>query len=214
MPPPVYVLVGGRSTRFGADKATHTVDGEPWALHVGRRLAESDAEITLVGVLIDAGELAGVRRIEDSPKAQGPLAGVLAALEDRGEGLLTLASCDLVRPEAGWLTPLLAAHADSPAREKTAIEIAAYRAAGRWQPFPSVVDAGWAGRLGQLIGSGVGSLQQALDESRTTALAWSGEEFGPPQANSPEALRRHLRGEGGSIQPAVPLDPSHDQTVP
>lgn len=188
MPPPVYVLVGGKSERFGTDKATYEVDGEPWALHVGRRLAASDAEITLVGSLADPGPLAGIRRIKDSKRCCGPLAGVLAALEDRRHGLLTLASCDLVRPETDWLAPLLAAHATN-----NQLDAAVYRAADRWQPFPSVVHSHWQEWLGELVESGVGSLQAALSEANAAGVPWTGQEAGPPQANTPERLGAILR---------------------
>lgn len=184
MLPPVYVLIGGRSSRFGVDKAAYEVDGEPWALHVGRRLAASDSEITLVGTLVGTlngpGPLAGVRRIEDSPACKGPLAGVLAALEDRGKGLLTLASCDLVSPEADWLAPLLAAHAAT-----EGLEAAAYRAADRWQPFPSVVNSAW-GKKVRLTEAR--SLQAAYDAANAVAIPWHHGPNGPPQANTPEEL--------------------------
>lgn len=180
MLPPVYVLIGGQSTRFGVDKATYEVDGEPWALHVGRRLAASDAEITLVGTLHEPDPLAALRRIDDSPACEGPLAGVLAALEDRGTGLLTLASCDLLRPKAEWLKPLLLAHA-----ENKGLDAAAYHAADRWQPFPSVVNAAWAKRVSL---NGGRSLQSAYDAANTLAIPWEHDPNGPPQANTPEEL--------------------------
>jgi molybdopterin-guanine dinucleotide biosynthesis protein A len=200
MPPlPVYVLVGGASSRFGADKATTLVDGEPWALHVGRRLAAPRAEIVLVGTT-PAGAFESHRRIDDTKGVLGPLAGVLAALNDRldnyGDGLLALASCDLVRPERGWLEPLEKRFADA-----EFINVAAYLAADRWQPFPSVAHTRWLGPLCEQAAAGTRSLQAALDGSHAAAVTWDGAAGGPPQANSPAELQEQLRCEPGDVSP-------------
>lgn len=188
MPLPVYVLVGGASRRFGADKATTLVDGDPWALHVGQRLAAPGAEIVLVGK--SSGSFGGVRRIDDAPEVAGPLAGVLAALADRGDGLLALASCDLVRPERDWLAPLVALH-----EADATLGVAAYRTPDRWQPFPSVAHPRWLATLAEQAATGVGSLQAALDSAKSAAITWPGATEGPPQANTPETLREQLQGE-------------------
>lgn len=187
---PVYVLIGGASRRFGADKATHHVDGEPWARHVGRRLAKPSDPVLLVGDRPAGDALADSVVIPDTPGVPGPLGGLLAALADRearwGAGLLCLASCDLVRPERAWLGPLLHSHQ---ARED--LDVAAYHAADRWQPFPSVVHTRWIEKLVTMSGEGVRSLQIALQRSDSVATTWSAG-LGPPQANSPEELARRL----------------------
>jgi molybdopterin-guanine dinucleotide biosynthesis protein A len=196
---PVYVLVGGASQRFGADKATTLVDGEPWALHVGRRLAAPGAEIVLVGTTLpDA--FASYRGIDDAKGVLGPLAGILAALNDRcdnyGEGLLALASCDLVRPVRGWLGPLEKCFADA-----KSLNVAAYRAADRWQPFPCVAHTRWLTPLSEQVAAGTRSLQAALDGSNVAAVQWGGAADGPPQANSPAELQIQLTCEPGDVSP-------------
>jgi molybdopterin-guanine dinucleotide biosynthesis protein A len=197
LPWPVYVLVGGASQRFGADKATTLVDGDPWALHVGRRLVSPAAEIVLVGTT-PPDAFASHRRVDDTKGVLGPLAGVLAALKDRvdnyGDGMLTLASCDLVRPERGWLEPLVAEF-----NQAETLEVAAYRAADRWQPFPSVAHTRWLGPLRDQVAAGTRSLQAALDASNAAAVTWVGATGGPPQANSPAELQEKLMCEPGSV---------------
>lgn len=192
---PVYVLIGGQSRRFGADKCSVEVDGAPWALHVANRLA-AGGEIAMVGHNAPSDSLADERFIADAPPALGPLSGALAAVRDRRDGLLVLASCDLVRPERGWLEPLNDAFDADPS-----LEVAAFQASGRWQPFPSVVHTRWAPRLTALIGSGLRSFQQALDASHTAAIPWRDvpaaerRADGPPQANCPQELERLLAAE-------------------
>ena len=186
MLPPVYVLIGGKSSRFGAEKAAFPVDGQPWAPHVGERLSGQQS-YTLVGNASAEGVLLGVPRIEDAPDCVGPLAGVVAALEDRrkrlGEGLLVLASCDLVRPEPWWLIPLLSAHHDD-----AGLEIAAYKTHGLWQPFPSVVHTRWRPNAAY----GNSSLQAAFGAAQSCAACWPGGGAGPPQANTRGELERLL----------------------
>ena len=193
------MLVGGASQRFGADKATTLVDSEPWAQHVGRRLAAPDAEIILVGKT-PAGAFRGYRRIDDTGGVLGPLAGLLAALKDRldnyGDGLLALASCDLVRPERVWLKPLIAE-----LNQAEMLEVAAYRAADRWQPFPSVAHTRWLASLSEQVAAGTRSLQAALSASNAAAVQWDGAADGPPQANSPAKLQAQLTSEPRDLSP-------------
>ena len=206
VPNPTYVLVGGASQRFGADKATTLVDGEPWALHVGRRLAAPGAEIVLVGKA-PKGAFNSHRRIDDTKGVPGPLAGVLAALNDRRDeycdGLLALASCDLVRPERVWLDPLLERFADT-----EALHVAAYRAADRWQPFPSVAHTRWLAPLSEQVAAGTRSLQAALDNSSAAAVDWTLSSEGPPQANSPAELQERLACEPGDVSLRCEIGPS------
>lgn len=183
--PPVYVLIGGRSERFGRDKATFAIDGRPWALHVAERLA-GGGDATLVGRAADANAFAGTRVIEDAPAASGPIAGVLAALADRrrrlGEGRLVIASCDLVRPTREWVEPLVAAlDANRSAR------LAAYHADGLWQPFPMVVETRCE-PPGAARGGRNASLQRWLEDAEAVRVAWHGSGAAPPQANRPNEL--------------------------
>lgn len=190
-PLPLYVLVGGRSERFGQAKATYPVDGIPWAMHVASRLASDPASVAVVGKAAPAG-LHGVRFVADQDGVEGPLAGVLAAVGDRlarvGPGCFVIASCDLVRPEAAWLDPLVASH-----DAETDLEIAAYRADDLWQPFPMVVHTRWQERLAAYVEAGERSFQKVLTSSRSQAVPWTESlSAGPPQANTPEELRTLL----------------------
>ncbi len=193
-PLPVYVLIGGGSQRFGRDKASYEVDGEPWALHVGRRLAAEDDDITLVGSDPTGGQLAGLPLVADAPGLEGPVAGAVAALRDRrarlGEGLLVLACCDLVRPERAWLRPLV-----DRLESTSSPSAAAYRTGDRWQPFPAVLHASSLERLGE--GDAIHSLQALLTCLEAIPVAWPGDSAGPAQANRPDDLAALLGSSGG-----------------
>ncbi|TWT47709.1 molybdenum cofactor guanylyltransferase [Botrimarina hoheduenensis] len=195
--PPVYVLIGGQSRRFGTDKATHSVEGVPWAIDVGCRLAPA-GDFVFVGQPRTPGVFAQVRTIADWPGGVGPLAGVIAALEDRlamhGPGTIVIASCDLVRPHRDLLIPLLEAiEADR------TLDAAAYRAADLWQPFPAVLHTRLLDRAIDVAAEG-GALQR-LFAQRAYAAPWSAHSAGPPQANSLTELAEHLAAAAPSKNP-------------
>lgn len=100
-----WVLAGGRSRRFGSDKALHRVDGVPMAERVARVLAEAGLVVAVLGR--EPRGLAVPEVIEpDGPRH--PLWGVAFALE-RGDGFF--APCDLVDLRVDAVRALLEARA-------------------------------------------------------------------------------------------------------
>lgn len=70
------ILAGGKSRRFGRDKAAELVDGKAMLDHVIDALAPQVADIVLCGR-----DWNGIRRIEDRPTGDlGPLGGLNGAL--------------------------------------------------------------------------------------------------------------------------------------
>ncbi len=89
-----YVLVGGRSSRFGSNKALFRIDGMPMALRVARELGRFVQPITLVGDPTTYRSL-GLPTIPDLAVGTGPLGGIVTALEDTSEPWTLIAACDL-----------------------------------------------------------------------------------------------------------------------
>ena len=96
------ILAGGRSSRFGGEKASARLGGLPLLAHAHRRLA---AYCRIVGVnaprISEAGRLAiglGAPLVRDPPNAPlGSLAGVAAGLvwaQREGEEMLVTLPCD------------------------------------------------------------------------------------------------------------------------
>lgn len=113
---PVVVLAGGRSSRFGSDKALVEVDGQPLlrtlvdALH-----RQGHPAVSIVADRADRYQQLGLTCLVDHTPDCGPLGGVATALQQRlqsGPGWLLLVSCDqlVFRPE--WFEQL-ALHAVS-----------------------------------------------------------------------------------------------------
>jgi molybdopterin-guanine dinucleotide biosynthesis protein A len=101
-----YILVGGKSSRFGRDKALVEVGGRPLALRVVDALSPVTGAVTLVGSPEKYRRL-GLRVIPDPLADFGPLAGILAALDDSQSAWNLLLACDMPRVTAGFLTFLL-----------------------------------------------------------------------------------------------------------
>lgn len=85
------VLCGGRSSRFGADKALHVVGGRTLLERVLRSLAPA-RERLLVGKPYP---LDATRFVPDLRQGRGPLGGLETALEAASGAWLALAACDL-----------------------------------------------------------------------------------------------------------------------
>ena len=117
-PLPVYILSGGKSSRFGSDKARAPfTDGAPLLLRIAGALKPSASSCTVVAE--SAGKYAdlGLRTIADLHPGRGPLAGLHAAVTDLpAPGWLLLVSCDFVALDRNWASALQAATVGSNAR--------------------------------------------------------------------------------------------------
>lgn len=98
-----WILAGGRSTRFGSDKAVHRVDGVPMVVRLARVL--QDAGLEPIVVAREARGLGLAERMEpDGPRH--PLHGVASVL---GEGDALFCPCDLPDLTAEQVRALLRA---------------------------------------------------------------------------------------------------------
>lgn len=103
-----YVLVGGRSSRFGSSKALHQLGGTAMALRVADVLAKRACAVTLVGDPESYGAL-GMPVIEDRIKGAGPLSGIVAALQHSHQQWCIVAACDMPLVNAAVVDQLLSA---------------------------------------------------------------------------------------------------------
>ncbi len=125
---PVYILSGGKSTRFGKDKATVIYKGIPLILHIVKSIQPIASTITIVADKPGKYEYLGLRTIGDTIKWKGPIGGLQAAILDRNhEGWFFLTSCDLMGIRLRWLQNLLLVHRDN-------ADIIAYKS-DIWEPL-------------------------------------------------------------------------------
>jgi molybdopterin-guanine dinucleotide biosynthesis protein A len=88
------VLCGGRSSRFGQDKALADAGGVPLGLRVVEALRSGGAD-PVVAVGGAAGPALAIPTIADRAPGAGPLAALATALLWTGAGLVVVTPCDL-----------------------------------------------------------------------------------------------------------------------
>jgi molybdenum cofactor guanylyltransferase len=94
-----YLLAGGRSQRFGSDKARVMVSGQPNLVRMAQSLENEGWSVTAVAQHETDYTDLGLRCIADFVADGGPLAGILSALEDcaqHRQSHCLIATCDLI----------------------------------------------------------------------------------------------------------------------
>ena len=114
-----YVMAGGGSTRFGADKARALFAGQPMLSRMYHLLCGITGRVRVVAPLGRYEDL-GLQMIEDRWPGEGPLGGIITALLDAREsgsdaGWNVILSCDMPFLTPEWLAFLLARAAASSA---------------------------------------------------------------------------------------------------
>jgi molybdopterin-guanine dinucleotide biosynthesis protein A len=109
-----YVLVGGRSSRMGRDKALLPFQGGALCQSVAWAVAEAAGNATFIG---DPGRYGGLGYpvVPDLYPGEGPLGGILTALRHSTADWNLIAACDMPRLDAELLRGLLRTALDSEA---------------------------------------------------------------------------------------------------
>lgn len=89
-----FVLAGGRSSRFGADKFDHVVDGRTMGERAVDALSVLDS-VTIVGPR--RGPVAGASWWSGGREGEGPLGPLIDCLERCGTGTAVVLACDYPR---------------------------------------------------------------------------------------------------------------------
>jgi molybdopterin-guanine dinucleotide biosynthesis protein A len=107
---PAYILAGGRSSRFGSDKALADVDGVPLVRRVADAAADAGCPVIVVADVADKYAHLGLTTIADEVPDLGPLGGLCTALRHAGEvSHIVVLSCDLYGVSSEWVRALCAA---------------------------------------------------------------------------------------------------------
>lgn len=103
-----FVLVGGRSSRMGQDKASLPFGGKRLVEHIAAAVAEAAGTVTLVGPPDRYREL-GFPVVPDLRPGLGPLSGIHTALSQSRSAWNLIAACDLPAISGAFLKTLKAA---------------------------------------------------------------------------------------------------------
>jgi molybdenum cofactor guanylyltransferase len=155
-----YVLAGGGSTRFGQDKALVEIGGAPMLLRMRSLLGDITGQVNVIAAPHKYAKL-GVASIGDRWEGQGPLAGIITALQATNEtGRATewnlIIGCDMPFLTREWLTYLAErAHA-------SAMEVVAPRSAQGLEPLCACWRTSAAAKLQQVFEGGTRKITEAM----------------------------------------------------
>jgi molybdopterin-guanine dinucleotide biosynthesis protein A len=91
-----YVLAGGQSRRLGTDKLSLIIDGMSLLERTTAKCAASFDQVRLVAPKVGSLSELGYPVVQDSSRASGPMAGVIAALEDCSTDTCFVTAADLL----------------------------------------------------------------------------------------------------------------------
>lgn len=188
-----YVLAGGRSSRFGADKALINIDGVPLVRRLADLVGRFCGGCTVVAP--SEGKYADLTlpTIADRVAGRGPMSGLHAALHHSRADFVLLVSCDLVGLRAAWLVTL-----------RDAIRAGDRAVAFRhdyWEPMPAMYHASIRDEVDRRLVAGPLSMQRLLDDLPARAVSRPSDWHDAVQVNTPDDLRRFFASRRQGEQP-------------
>ncbi|HOQ46706.1 MAG TPA: molybdenum cofactor guanylyltransferase [Bryobacteraceae bacterium] len=179
-----FVLVGGKSSRMGRDKALLPYGGASLAEHIAARVKTAAGSATLVG---NPGLFGDLRypEIPDVRPNCGPLGGIEAALRHSPARWNLIVACDMPSLTVEFLTRLL-----EEAEARGSRCLVPVSPGGRPEPLCAVWDRGCLDTVSRLLDSGVRKMTEALDAvgavyEPQVEPAWF------ENLNTPDELARH-----------------------
>jgi len=183
-----WVLIGGRSSRMGVDKALLSIEGQPLALRVAGEVARVCGSASLVGDPEKYRAL-GLPIVPDEFHGLGPLAGIEAALRVTAADWNLIVACDMPALDPSLLGKLFEAclaggNADG--------ALPAY-ADGRVEPLCGVYHRRCHPSIRAALEAGV---RKVTDSLGTLEIRYVGVASDAPFANlnTPEDLRKYTNG--------------------
>jgi molybdopterin-guanine dinucleotide biosynthesis protein A len=167
-----YILAGGKSSRFGSDKARAELERVPLLVGVADVFRLNCDDVFAVADLPGKYADLKVPTIADLRPGRGPIAGLETALahrlSHRGPGWILLASCDLAGLKIEWSKSVLK-HATTLDAGSSAKAVA-FRS-DFWQPFPAAFHTDLLPIATKQLVTGKASFQSLLSHSEAMAIA-------------------------------------------
>ncbi|GHF52229.1 molybdopterin-guanine dinucleotide biosynthesis protein A [Deinococcus metalli] len=157
------ITAGGRSSRYGSDKALAVLDGRTLLAHVAASL--EPCAVKLLVAPPGRYALAGWHAVPDTRPGEGPLAGLEAALGAAPPGWVAFAGVDMPA-----LTPAYW-HALTAARTPGTLAVLALDGEGRPQPLAALYHTALRPHVTALLDAGERRLRLAVPDGHATVVA-------------------------------------------
>jgi molybdopterin-guanine dinucleotide biosynthesis protein A len=184
---PIYVLAGGRSSRFGRDKARAPLHGRPLLQVAVEPFAGRPGPLTVVADVPDKYKDLGLRTLGDLEPDRGPLGGLLTALADRArggaEGWLLLTACDFVGTRPAWID--LLAEARRPGARAVAFR------GERWEPLFALYHTALREEAAAELEAGRVALWRLLDRVHAISVGLPADWSAARSLDTPRAVAEH-----------------------
>jgi len=181
-----FVLVGGRSSRMGRDKALLPHHGMALAAAVAREVERAAGQCVLIGDPAQYQEL-GFPVVGDLYPGEGPLGGILTALRNSNADWNVIMACDMPRISAEFLCALLEQAAARPDIDV----LAPAGPSGRFEPLCTVYHRRCVAVLQAAFEGGIRKIAEAARGLRLETMAIT--ELAPlDNVNTPEDWARYV----------------------
>ena len=195
---PAFILAGGRSSRFGSDKALLPINGLPLLQQLQQQLQASGHCVRIVADRRERYAALGIECVLDELTGVGPLAGVITAMRQRqesGTGWLLVLNCDLLSWDVQWFTQLaLKASSGSTSNSCRAVHFVSELPGEppRAEPLPCLLHTSGLADAQAAAAAGQFALQHLLQRLAAAGVA---SQSGPAQwtFNTPAELARRMR---------------------
>ena len=175
------MLTGGRSARMGRDKALVEVGGRTLASIAIDALRDGGAdEVFAVGGDAEALEALGLRVVPDGWPGEGPLGGIVTALEAANRDVVVVVACDLPQLTGEAVRAVVDALGD----RDVAVPVVGGRSQhllAAWHREPALV------ALRPALDAGERAVWRAMTSLRVTSVTLRSDEWAT-DADDPEAL--------------------------
>jgi molybdopterin-guanine dinucleotide biosynthesis protein A len=152
-----FVLAGGQSSRMGRDKALLELDGMTLIEQIAAKVREAAGSVTIVGAPERYSHL-GLAVIADGEAGQGPLGGIVTALETTTARWNLVTACDMPFITKNFLHQLMEL-----ARDCGAEALVPLSGDGRPQPLCAVYRQSCGARLADALRAGTRKVTTALE---------------------------------------------------
>jgi molybdopterin-guanine dinucleotide biosynthesis protein A len=160
---PVYILSGGKSSRFGKDKARALYKDIPILLHIARAFEPVAESITVVADQKGKYDDLGLRTISDKTKGLGPIGGLQTAVSDLNDDRwLFLSSCDHLGIKPKWLQTLLSGRTGR-------AQAVAFKGT-LWEPMPALYHTSAGKIVDRVIIKPQNAIWQLFEEIETISM--------------------------------------------